>query len=759
MRSKVFCVILGVGLSILGAGCRTLRGPKADGSIHGVRHFTPGPQALVIDPRNGNVLTRWIGLRSLQSSGCPEVNGWRGEPLLSPALAELGRESSRSAREDFALIQELGLDRFCLYTCVNVNRLKAGPYQPFVAPPDLKASMDRLAISTAGEEELVSGSSLTTQSHAVDQALAKEFKSQAGQLPSPSGLLSGPANVRITVLDGEPAAHLVTGPPAAGVQHGFAVAHLARELVCKGVNGPCAATVLNQRVLNYGDPGKSTTPLPPGRRGSVGLVSDLATAITEAVQTPPRGKHLILNLSIGWDGEGDLAAVRDPAMMDVTATYVYAALQFAARKKVLVIAAAGNRRGGGVADSNWPILPAAWDLWPAGQPSHLIYAVGGVDWQGLPLPNSRTKGLPVRVAYGDHATVEFKPNGYTTAYTGSSVSTAVVSAAAAVIWNLLPRLEPAEVMSSIDLSGETQLAPADYHFGSPAPPIREISLCAAVKHACQSMPGCPAAAVALRCGPPRHQPPALSSLLTMDEPQPSFGNAFAPTVLFSKIILSPCHQSTVLLTAAGDPVAPPVCPTDQYGSLSAQPWLFPQPGDDPCPNCALVPTGPPAKFLSLAGSAAPANALAASQGSQFYQLAVSLSPSWIAAHPNSEMSTAMLDIDCFDTSGSMTGRSTYPVEITPIKGSTAPNSKGWTLFRLGDGHPLGLCRAQLNFFMKDGNGNEWSVQNPVVVDPNYSEANSLASNPDGSTQSLGATSTNAVTTGQQENKMAAQPPL
>jgi hypothetical protein len=747
MRSKFVSVFVGVGVGILGAVYLAVIPfpfpPKPDVDPKPV----VGPKPVVdpkpiVDPRTGEISTRWIGLRSVSSRECPVVKGWKGEPLLSKAA---------TSPEDLALIHHAGLDRFCVYTP------EAGSSQAFVAPPGLTASMDRLAISTAGaEEELMSGSPLANPStlDSVGNALATEFLGQTGQVP---GLTPGPPNVQITVLDSEPDDRSLPGPADPSLEHGFAVAQLARELVCNGSSGPCAATVVNKRVLNYNDSGSTLTPVLASAPGSVGLISELACAIIKAASSCPRGKHLILNLSIGWDGEQDLKGVKDPSCLDATTGLVYQALQLAAEKQVLVIAAAGNRRGGSVADSNWPVLPAAWDLWPSGKQSNLIYAVGGVDWHGLPLPNARTNGLPVRVAYGDHATVEVNGK-YTTVYTGSSVSTAVVSATAAAIWNLLPQLQPAEVMALIDGSGKAQRVSADYHPGSPAQPIKEVFLGTAVQYACRTKGGCPIASKALEFGIPRHQPPVLSSLLTEDEPNPSFGNAFARTGL--PPTPPTCNPSTVLLTV-GDPVPPAICPTDQYTSISSQQWISPQPGDDPCPNCTLVPTGPPHEMIDeVTEPASSKKASVVPKVSQLYQLAISLSPSWITAHPNVKFgSAAMLDIDCFRKHPGMAEkmtRMTYPVEITPSTGPAAQNSQAWTMFRLGDGHPLGLCRAQLNFLVTDNYGT-WSIQNPVVVDPKFRGATGVAEVPAGSSPRIGASSSSVVTATRKEKSKATSP--
>lgn len=746
MRFKFVCVLLGVGCGILGAGCRTTGGPRVPAPSHEPLLVSAGPKEAVIDPTNGYMSNRWIGLRSSSSGGCPKVKGWKGEPLLSQGASPVAA--------DRTLIRELGLDRFCVYTP------KAGSSRPFVAPPGLTAARDRLSISSSSAD-VVAGSLLTSKSNAVEAALALEFLSQTGHLSSP---LPGPPNVQITFVDSQPDGDIPTEPPQ-GSQHGFTVAHLAQELVC---TGSCAATISAKRALNFDDPDQTTIPLGDHTGGTIGTITDLGNAIIAAVRERAPGKNLILNLSIGWDGEtlldgrGTDLDVHTISELETSVQFVYRALQFATRKGALVIAAAGNRRGGSLKDTNWPTLPAAWELqhpsWSYFDPP-LIYAVGGVDWQGLPLSNSRTNGLPVRVAYGDHATVFVKGPyraAYTTAYTGTSVSTAVVSAAAAMIWHLHPHLRPAEVMRMIDSSGEVQDARADFYRGSnslspsAAPQIREISLCAAVKAACGANGQSCSAGVgpALQCGSLSHQPPQLSSLLA----QPDSGVPFHPTA-FPPPLTPPCYPGTLLLTTNDKP-SQPICPTDQYSSLSAFPWVLPQPGDDPCPNCTLVPTGPPAgKALAseFIGSSAFAYLSTGKPVPQFYQLAISLSPSWLTAHQGSMFgSAAMLDVDCFDTSGAMT-RTTYPVDITPSTNPTAPDQQAWTVFHLGDGNPLNLCRAQLNFVVKDESGKEWSVQNPVVVDPDYV-------NPVGSDKSIVVPS-KVGTVGEKERIEAAAPPF
>lgn len=94
-------------------------------------------------------------------------------------------------------------------------------------------------------------------------------------------------------------------------------------------------------------------PLPAAVGGYVGSISELAEAIMEEVlhwQKKGDRRHLILNLSLGWDGELALLDGRAPDLrtskvedLEPSVQAVYKALQFARKEGVLVIAAAGMR--------------------------------------------------------------------------------------------------------------------------------------------------------------------------------------------------------------------------------------------------------------------------------------------------------------------------------------------------------------------------------------------------------------------------------
>lgn len=703
MRGRLFRILIGGVLVAFGAA-----GPVAPATKP---YVPPDDPKLVVgppmDPKGAYVDWRRIGVLRDGNGTCPPAPpGWRQESLLDlkpyadpkPYIYSrrvpdtLDRQVSARDRD---LLRKLGLDRFCAYTA------ETNPPEPFQDPPGLKTVKDRMAVSISGPPEPLD--------QQVAPALIRQFQDQTGA----SSLLlqqEQEPTVRITFIDSEPTGNLWPFQARPGSQHGYTVMHLARELVCSSASrSPCAATLRSHRALNY----RSMVPLEPapdGHGGFAGTILELASAISrEVLDWKPEGsvKHLILNLSLGWDGEGlgDLKA-REPSVQAV-----HRALRFAAQKGVLVIAAAGNRRGGSPG-SRLPILPAAWELrspsacpWPFAWCHKRVYAVGGVDWQGLPLSNARRGGFPRRVAYGDHAVAEVggKP---TRIYTGSSVSTAVVSAVAAVVWHLRPDLRPDQVMKLIDYSGKVLQARADFYPWRhilPPPRIRRASLCAAVTRACGPGAGpCPGLTELPRCPPWEPAPPVLGPLFPDDraEPLTTYKPANPPPSF-----IPPCDGSTRLLSKVGEVPAAP-CPTDQFSSVTSQPWVLPQPGDDPCPGCMLFP--PPPRGALLA-SASPAVAELA-EGDPSYTLKFELAPSTIA---DAEIVSATLDIDRFEN-GQFIKRMTYPLDFDFRQGVLQ------TMGGFGDGS-LNGCRAQINFVLNKG-GMLMSVQNPVVIDPDPYQA-------------------------------------
>jgi hypothetical protein len=98
--------------------------------------------------------------------------------------------------------------------------------------------------------------------------------------------------------------------------------------------------------------------------------------------------------------------------------------------------------------------------------------------------------MPRRAAYGE-----------TTIFAGSSVSTAVASSIAAVVWNAFPDLSSREVMAILDRQVKKNLLPSDADFwfnpsglaATTPPKVQKLLLCSALETACTQQGGssCP----------------------------------------------------------------------------------------------------------------------------------------------------------------------------------------------------------------------------------------------------------------------------
>ncbi|MEL6548085.1 MAG: S8 family serine peptidase, partial [Myxococcota bacterium] len=268
----------------------------------------------------------------------------------------------------------------------------------------------------------------------------------------------------------------------------------------------------------------------------------------------------------------------------------------------LVLAAAGNSTGGSHSNSG-ALLPAAWSTHPApttgecvhdyfGEPVQaelppsfgerpLLYAVGGVDGRGAALANARRSAQPAIVAHADQAVTEDQ-NGYLDGLTGTSVSTAVVSAAAALLWSYAPDLHADDVLTLIYESGET-LGVADFGYGGAAPvSVRRVNACQALSHACTALGVCE---LSEECPEWKRVLPEQPSDLQL--------GAFPGVKVFSPMFPS-VPQSVPMCGSrdvyADDPSALEIapCPDLQYHNEFARPWTDPQPDDPRCPNCRAM---------------------------------------------------------------------------------------------------------------------------------------------------------------------------
>lgn len=639
---------------------------------------------------------RWIGLLSNKTAECPAVSGWELETLEDQVLSEIGEtlKVSRTANPDHGypsgdlpepavdrkLLDKLGLDRYCIYT-------SSVPGMKFDRPDGLaEAERDRLALSITS----AGGSPSDALGQRIWPTLAEHFRDHTGQVTSSGhpalGFTGGPS-VRLTFIDSQPDGEWPPAPPVGnGSRHGFTLVHMARGLVCPG-GGSCAADIVTRRALLYKDfnPADPLPPLPrPGRdqSGHVGLVSDLAATLYSEVlywrRFEPERK-LIINLSLGWDGEafGDLEA-RSVSELEPSVRAVYNALRFARRSGALVIAAAGNQRGGG--GTEWPLLPAAWEL---RRPNWLrwafcrkpVYAVGGVESQGLPIPNSRAGGRPRRAAYADHSVTSAEsPDIPTAMYTGTSVSAAVTSSIAAVVWHLRPELRPAQLMRLLARSGDELDFRADFHEWKPlsmlvrAPYARRLSLCPAVAEACRPGKRCDALASAPKC-------PAWDERLPNLQ-EPLAGLLGIPAKLT------------------------PVVPSDEPVDVASQRWVIPQPEATPCPGCAVVSKPPPE------------GAVTGTETETEYVLNLQIGEDW-----KQEAQADSLDLDSGKlviTCGTVEVFSrSLPLETLDAGGPSVPGPLYEMIINAG--RSFEGCTAQITYMVTKPGESPMTVKNPVSL--------------------------------------------
>lgn len=484
-KSAVFLVLLVAALAVL-VSCLLVR---------------PGPQ----DPPGSAPQDPWLG-ESMTSDSCPPVPGWEAEPLFDDRSVSEGAWNA-------------GL---CRYLPSDQARLE--DLEELVGSELHRVGRDRKVIVPLGEPACDTGN---------NSQLEELFLQQAGSLPAQSSpvRLPGNAAVRLVLIDNHPdetwpltSPQSVTcsaSPFSTPSRHGYDLALMARSLLCSE-GKECAVEIATRLALTE-----------PKGCHFTGYIADVAKAVRtelDAWRASDRSQRLVFNLSVGWDPmygdiEGEVSCRPGAAATSsLPAKAVYCSLKEATCSGALVLAAAGNRGGSG--QSNGPALPAGWErqrpltadfcadvlpardeqggeiLVPSGQgigagsstsapstsapstsmPSvSVVYAVGGVQADGAALVNSRPNAEPRRVAYGDHALVgdDMCP------YTGTSVSTVVVSSAAAAVWAANPGMSSIDVIQRVDQSGDSMSTPpllarsAEFHPGVNAAAVRMISVAGA----------------------------------------------------------------------------------------------------------------------------------------------------------------------------------------------------------------------------------------------------------------------------------------
>jgi hypothetical protein len=544
------------------------------------------------------VSTRWIGVEK-DGKGCPAptpASGWTVRPLFPRDGVPQGLRRSYS---------RAGLGRFCVY---DYRGYAPHPFLPEDVQAKLRASEPDRAVLISSADTLAGRTS---------PSFLERFSDGVGSLES-NPAATGEPGVRLAFLDSQPTGKEI--PKDSGrSEHGYILSHMAAYLACPQGQASCAVRIVSRLALplvSFVDGNEEKDVTNGGYRGTF---EDLSQALWDEIvawqQSPDAAKHLVLNLSIGWDGTrygGEEEKFED---MPPAVQAIYKALEAAADQGVLVIAAAGNELPG-LGATGQPLLPAGWEARPRGGARPLVYAASGVDGRNHPLVNTRAKGEAPRVAYADHAVVgNFWNNRLTATLTGSSVASAVVSTTAAMVWSARPDLQPEKVMQLLSESG-IELSSRIPDFWAPSGPapghVRRISLCNAMQKACSD----------------GHCPLPVCAVPAMRIPLEEVLSTLQPTSTVAAL-----HGFNSLQS--------------KHKNLLEQPWICQQPGVDPCPNCAVTgPGGERVQTLSL-----PTIALASYQTGTTtvspYKLRMEIQDSWNGG----TLQDAALEVFVFDAKG------------------------------------------------------------------------------------------------------------
>jgi len=373
--------------------------------------------------------------------------------------------------------------------------------------------------------------------------------------------------------------------------HGRVVGRLIDALSCPpSMAATCSVKIENVLSLPLLKP----LAAPDARGGTFGTRTQLARAITETLRAWGKERsvaqsspvHLLLNLSVGWDPIHGGASGAE-AGMNPASRVVFQALKRASCLGAANVAAAGNAdpgsRDGSMLPGGWQRVamptgaacsgyvgipsdaPLLADLRPTVRASYttLVTAAGAVDQADLPLKLTRTGSVPHLVAYGLNAVTSDSLSGHTMTLTGTSVSTAVLSAALATVWSISPELSAADALELVyrsavplvDSSGRSRLA----ELAQPGVSLvtKRVSVCGAASLTMCSTEGCVAG-------------------FSCSTPAAGAGRLTAGPVLVSR------------------PAAPRLG-TESCGEAACVtstpyvrlPWVGPQPGRPGCPSCLV----------------------------------------------------------------------------------------------------------------------------------------------------------------------------
>jgi Subtilase family len=551
--------------------------------------------ALAIDPvRSAQACLDWrrVGIMAPGIASCAALNasGWQTQTLFD--LVDVAPGSA--------------LTRYCRFENVTGNA-QMSVLNALVNNQKLVA-LDRDCVAIA---PLADPASLSTIQWS---ALAAQLHEQSGLNALGANTLLGSSAVRLAVLDGNPTNASDPELQMGTAPHGNALITMAQNLLC-GSAPYCPVNVTSQLALTFlrVDPLLRT---PEHRNQSQGghlaSISELAAALHREVSAwrlAAANDRLVLNLSLGWDGD---FGGNEPVVTQMSAPVqaMYAALSEASCYGALVFAAAGNRSGGTDPEIG-PMLPGAWEQRAAPTRTEcqqrlglnppqsqflgsnyrpLLYAVSGIEGDGSVLDNARSGANARLAAYGDHAVIESQARvaGEPTAtLTGSSVATLLASANAAVAWSWQPGANAQQIVDALynASTGTASALPraADFCFGNANaglcsgganPQSRRLSLCL-TRWAMGGSTLTPSA-----CAWNMSNPALALDYSAFD----NGATTFNLTTLDQTQIVAACGNAIVHFNSTrGIPAIP--CPHLTLPSIGARPWVLPQPGTDLCPQC------------------------------------------------------------------------------------------------------------------------------------------------------------------------------
>ncbi|NVB40721.1 S8/S53 family peptidase [Pseudenhygromyxa sp. WMMC2535] len=456
---------------------------------------------------------------------------WSATPLFSSGSPALEALSPSLPAE---------LARYCVYDYVGPeDELESDGYAALF---EAVASSSQMPLNSLGADCRGQFGQSNLYDASVGAELEQAFMANIGWAEGEDIDLASPTRARVEVAVLDTVSPEVASDPELQPNnaHGLHMAALIRAIDCPAQRSECLDDVRSVLALPRADWDAAADWT---RGGKLGTHADLAMAVFEAAaswrqrrETDPKGTppRLVINLSLGWNLLGDASTdlTRGPAASTL------AAMRYASCSGALMLAAAGNTpdelcpelHAGPLAPASFEELPApslsecaamgflSDDPYPifadadadTGAYVPLTHAVGARDEFDQSLLNSRPESTPRLVALGTNAVLD--ANGAGDSLSGTSVSTAVASATAALLWSYQPKLRPDEVMQLIYASGWNTGALADFDLLGESPEVHRLSVCAALDAACEAgSASCPTLACAA-------EPPAvdgnLSGLMT-----------------------------------------------------------------------------------------------------------------------------------------------------------------------------------------------------------------------------------------------------